>query len=1073
MLNVSVSESVSQAGVFFTRSATPQITVFFNKDVRIVGSEIVFGALTLPANPSPQGSQVTFSPSQALEEGAHSLKVSATDTNGLAMDKAFELKFVVDTIPPRLVILVNNNATPGVIVRQPSAQITLNFSEQVQVDSLIVKGTNFTRFTVKPLDFNLTDKISRGAATSFTAAYQGPEGESVVFAAAKDLAGHVAQTKPHPFRIFTKPPAIRLKMPTFGVSPIFVFPIEVETQNPANCRFWFNTGSPLIPAPGDFSALEGFDLTGFVSHLKSGIDRIKQERVKFPLTVRCQDDVGKESKELFDLSVDTTPPIMISAFAMPDPVVQKPFVTKLKVQTDDETFCKASKTSTSFSAMDRAFPGFEELGLTVHELGIEETQVGFHRYNVACLNLAGLGPAVANITFEVREGVGFQITSNTPRFTANLTFALALETNKDASCYFAKDKDQLGTPIGAKNLSRVHVTSITETQEGSYSYFVTCATGGETVIGAAPETAQIQVNVTIDSTPPSMLEVNDDSPLFADKEISYFTDHIRAKWKGQDKESGVPKYLFSVKDAITSQQVVAQTPSDKEDYFVDIYFEVADQARYIVDAKALNGVGLESDLLSSDGVNIDFSRIPPHCLNGQIDVDFKELDVDCSGECYKCKAGQKCGASQDCVSDFCVAGLCQATKCDDGAKNGQETDVDCGGPCGDCAQGKRCLTDRDCATRFCSPVGVCEKAPPCQNFKLDGAETDVDCGGACPYKCTSGKQCLQDTDCAAGTLCAQVGETSIKKCLGDEDLKNLNKDQDTDADGIPDWYEEKYGIEDASEDADGDGLTNLEEYEYFRETGREISPVLWDTDGDGYNDFLEISRGFNPVDALDYPQSVWWYILAAVVGIVGFGLVGYYGHMQYQEYKASRPVPQQRVVKKPQEQRPDIIKDRAEKIKSMLKEEPKEYMDISQMKKQAERDVAKKEKKAGEVFTDLQAVRSGKLVTHRPRHGAIAGLRTMHGAQAQKVAPEQKTRQRLALISQMRNLSPEEKKGLQDKLKKLAGPEVTEVERKKLLDSLKMTSQYYGQNKEDLQAQTKEWFELKSKIEKGATKKKK
>ena len=53
--------------------------------------------------------------------------------------------------------------------------------------------------------------------------------------------------------------------------------------------------------------------------------------------------------------------------------------------------------------------------------------------------------------------------------------------------------------------------------------------------------------------------------------------------------------------------------------------------------------------------------------------------------------------------------------------------------------------------------------------------------------------------------------------------------EDTDSDGIPDWWEMHYGLDpedpsDASGDPDGDGITNLEEYE------RGTSPTTDDSD---------------------------------------------------------------------------------------------------------------------------------------------------------------------------------------------------------------------------------------------------
>ena len=63
---------------------------------------------------------------------------------------------------------------------------------------------------------------------------------------------------------------------------------------------------------------------------------------------------------------------------------------------------------------------------------------------------------------------------------------------------------------------------------------------------------------------------------------------------------------------------------------------------------------------------------------------------------------------------------------------------------------------------------------------------------------------------------------------------------DWDADGMPDDWEMRYGlnpwVNDANFDYDGDGLTNLEEYE------RGTDPFNPDTDGDGILDGDEDGR---------------------------------------------------------------------------------------------------------------------------------------------------------------------------------------------------------------------------------------
>jgi hypothetical protein len=162
---------------------------------------------------------------------------------------------------------------------------------------------------------------------------------------------------------------------------------------------------------------------------------------------------------------------------------------------------------------------------------------------------------------------------------------------------------------------------------------------------------------------------------------------------------------------------------------------------------------------------------PPRCDDGVKNQD--ESGIDCGGACPNCATGQPCGAGGDCQSGVCspagcaadVAGCCQAPRCDDGVRNGNEPVTDCGNAnCGPCAPGRRCNANVQCSSRICQG-GFCAQ-PLCADGVRSGSETDIDCGGNDPTcaRCGPGDRCSSDGDCASRSCisgaCADCGDGS-------------------------------------------------------------------------------------------------------------------------------------------------------------------------------------------------------------------------------------------------------------------------------------------------------------------------
>ena len=433
------------------------------------------------------------------------------------MEPPFYAAIVIDTIAPNLNISPSN----GALINTSLVDIRLDFDEGVMLQSVKISSKEIKN------SFTTTD------SKTFTTAVNLSDGTKNIEVAASDYAGNQV-SKSVSFIVDAYPTVITLISPKFGVASQFKFNIVMETDNDASCRY-------SLDEEFEFESMEPFSVTNGVSHTLQNFDKIAVgDNTTHKFYVKCKDPKYGITSKNFDISVDTTKPELKSVFAFPNPIIEKPSVAFLNVESDEPVICKYSSSSRDFSSMDK-FQGFNEsLFRIVNKQNITFINQGNFSYYIACENMAELVSDVAEVNIVVDLTAPIIITSHTPEYFNSTEATIVIGTNKKTQCKFSRTDQsaQSGEIFGASGYSHTRKLNLTP---GNYTFYVVCK---DLYLHKFSDVSQIKF--AIDNTPPSMLWVNDSSTLELFQNKTCFTDKLRVKWLGKDDETRVNEYFYSI-----------------------------------------------------------------------------------------------------------------------------------------------------------------------------------------------------------------------------------------------------------------------------------------------------------------------------------------------------------------------------------------------------------------------------------------------------------------------------------------------------------------------------------------------
>jgi len=348
-----------------------------------------------------------------------------------------------------------------------------------------------------------------------------PLGEYDLIVKAVDVAGNPSKRFTFPIEIV--PLKIDLLKPRFGYATSEPFTLEIETEVEALCKYSKEDDFTL---PLDRAPL--FPVTDGIIHTHSSLNwRIRNG---ISIYMLCN-DTYEVTPKLFDITLDSTPPVISRFVANPNPVVDDRETT-LIVDTDDDTICKFDNVETDYHKMSNVFPGWDDQDentfVKQHTHSIKYTedqdQQSFN-YNVRCENKGGALSEVQTVTVKLDFSAPLEITVNTPEYVSTNRIWLNLSTNREAECF--DESDSLG-PV-----AKEHSKLLSNLVAGKHTYEIECESS---------QTVTKTVEFTVDLTKPLIQNITV-SENACKRDDSFVMD---LEFNAEDNESGIDFYEYKL-----------------------------------------------------------------------------------------------------------------------------------------------------------------------------------------------------------------------------------------------------------------------------------------------------------------------------------------------------------------------------------------------------------------------------------------------------------------------------------------------------------------------------------------------